>query len=79
MEDTRSLARRLLPERPKRPLSRHQGVVQAVAATTVSLTLDGGSTVLSGVRYLASYTPAVNDTVEVLVDGTDLFVLGKLA
>ena len=62
------------------------GKVGAVhtAPNTVDLYLDGSSTLTTGVRYLASYTPAVNDIVVVgrLVAGSgsgqDRFVLGKL-
>ena len=46
---------------------------------TVDLYLDGSSTLTAGVRYLASYTPAVNDVVLVGRYGADRFVLGKLA
>lgn len=46
---------------------------------SVGITLGGSSTVVTGVRYLASYTPADGDTVWVLRNGGDLLVLGKLA
>ena len=46
---------------------------------TVDLYLDGSTTLTTGVRYLASYAPAVNDIVLVGRYGADRFVLGKLA
>lgn len=77
-ETTKSLANRLIPQRGNK-VTRHQGVVTVVGTNEVDITLDGGTTVLTGVRYLASYTPTLNDTVEVLKDGNDLFILGRLA
>lgn len=78
METARGLAKRITPK-PQPALSRHQGVITAVTAPTVSLTLDGGNTVLTDIRRMESYSPTVGDTVEVLRDGSDIFVLGKLA
>ena len=49
------------------------------APNTVDLYLDGSATLTTGVRYLASYAPAVNDIVLVGRYGADRFVLGKLA
>ncbi|HUO38929.1 MAG TPA: hypothetical protein VMU34_14340 [Mycobacterium sp.] len=46
---------------------------------TVTLTLFGGSTGITGVRYLSSYTATGGDTVAALAVGPDLLILGKLA
>jgi hypothetical protein len=46
---------------------------------TCTISFDG-ETGLSGVRYLASYTPAGGQLVEVLIrDGGNPFILGALA
>lgn len=47
-------------------------------STRVSIQLSGASTAITGIRYLASYTPAVNDVVVCLTNSTDIIVLGKL-
>lgn len=55
------------------------GTVTATAAgppATLTITLRGQS--LSGVHYLTSYTPTINDKVLVLLGGQQLAVLGKL-
>lgn len=46
--------------------------------TRVSLTISGGTTAITGIRYLASYTPTVSDVVVCLVNDNDVIVLGKL-
>lgn len=58
-----------------------QGVVTATATgpNRVTIKLGGSTVAIAGVRYLASYSPTVNDTVFVLANGVDLLVLGKLA
>jgi hypothetical protein len=55
------------------------GQVTASAVGSVSVTVGGSSTVISGVPYLKSYTPVVNDTVLMVTDGLDLIVLGSIA
>lgn len=58
------------------------GVVTAIAAgppASLTITLAGSSTSIAGVRYLSSYGPVVNDTVEILQSGSDLLVIGTLA
>ena len=75
------LASTLATRKPER-FALRQGVVNAVVTgppKTVTVTLSGGSTQLTGLRYLAAYTPAVNDVVWLAQNGTDLFVLGVLA
>ena len=53
------------------------------APNSVDIYLQGSSTLTSSVSYLASYTPAVNDVVVVLVQssihGPDYLVVGKQA
>lgn len=61
------------------PIRVRFGQVTASAVSSVSVTVGGSSTVISGVPYLKSYTPVVNDTVLLLTDGLDLIVLGSMA
>ena len=62
------------------------GKVTATAAgppATISVTVNGATTATTGIRYLAGYTPAVNDVVCGWVvygsRGPDYVALGKLA
>lgn len=63
------------------PVQRHFGVVLGMdpVGPSVSIRLAGSSVAISGVRYLASYTPQVEDVVIVEMCGPDLLVLGVLA
>lgn len=61
------------------PLRLAQGVVQAVGSGTLEITVGGSDQSIHDVRYFDSYSPTVNDTVFILVNGTDYIVLGKLA
>lgn len=54
-------------------------VVSVDAGATLTVTISGASTAVSGVRYLDSVTPTAGDPVVFLTDGVDLFVLGTLA
>lgn len=56
------------------------GTVSAVSSTapTVSVTLQGTSTVIPNVKYLDSSTPQVGSTVVCARVGTDLFVMGRI-
>jgi len=62
-------------------LSIHYGKVTAVAVSpnSVSVKLSGSTTAVSGVRYMASYSPTVNDIVVCVVDKGNVFILGELA
>lgn len=60
-------------------LSFHQGVVTATTTGSVTVTLSGGTDSISGVKYLESYVPTVNDVVSIVVNNSDLFILGKLS
>ena len=57
------------------------GVISAVTVSPnrVSVKVSGASTAVTGIRYLASYSPTVNDVVVCLLNDNDLIVLGKLA
>lgn len=55
------------------------GQVSASAVGSVTVTVAGSATAISGVKYMSTYTPVVNDTVVMLTDGIDLLVLGKTA
>lgn len=58
----------------------HFAVVSAVTTlpNRVSIKLSGATTAITGIRYLSSYTPTLNDVVVCLVDKQDIIVLGKL-
>lgn len=58
-----------------------QGKVTAYNGTTkrASITIGGSETVLTGIRHMDSYTPVVGHSVLVVVNGTDLWILGRLA
>jgi hypothetical protein len=56
-----------------------QGVVTAIGNYSVSVQLRGDTTILTGIKYLDSYLPNVNDTVFLIVNKGDLLVIGKLA
>jgi len=62
-------------------ISIHYGKVTAVAVSpnSISVRLSGSSTAVTGVKYLASYSPTVNDVVVCLVNKGDVLVLGELA
>jgi hypothetical protein len=71
-----------LAARPAERRKLRQGVVNAVAAgppPTLTVTLSAGSVQLTGVRYFASYSPVVGDTVWLEQNGTDLIATGILA
>lgn len=58
-----------------------QGNVTAYNSTTklASITIGGSETVLTGIRHPTSYTPVVGHSVFLVVNGADLFILGRLA
>lgn len=60
------------------PVRRRKGKVTATSAPTVTVQFASGSTV-SGVHYLASYSPSTNDIVWMLEVGGDYLILGKQA
>lgn len=54
------------------------GQVTGTAAGSISLTVAGSTTEVSGISYLGSYTPVVGDTVAMLTDGIDVLVIGSI-
>lgn len=59
-------------------LKLRQGVVAAVNASSVDVTI-GASTTVPGVRFLDSYAPVAGDTVWLLRNGPDALVIGAVA
>lgn len=58
------------------------GVVTAKRSSPrneVDITLAGSPTVIEGVVHLHSYAPQVDDVVLVLINDTDIIVLGNMA
>jgi hypothetical protein len=53
-----------------------QGVVTTIGVNSVSIQLRGDTTILTGIKYLDSYVPNVNDTVFLIVNNFYYFVLG---
>lgn len=62
------------------PLRFRFGKIAALGSNrTVSVTVAGDSTQISGVKYLASVTPEIGAVVVLATDGVDLFVVGHIA
>lgn len=59
------------------PIRVRFGQVTAVGGSTVTVKVGGSTTPVSGVKYLKSYTPVLNETVVLMTDGLDVFVLGS--
>ena len=53
--------------------------IQTGPPHTLTITLGGSATNIAKVSYLASYTPTNGDVIALLVVGSDLIALGKLA
>lgn len=53
--------------------------IQTTPHNSLTIKVQGASTTTAGIRYDASYSPTVGDTVWGLWNGADLVVLGKLA
>lgn len=47
--------------------------------TRLSIKLSGGTSIITGVRYLHAYAPTIGDIVAAIVYENDIIVLGKLA
>lgn len=56
------------------------GVVSAVTTSPsrISVKISGATTAVTGIRYLSTYTPLVNDVVLLLINDNDVVALGKL-
>ena len=77
MELVDALHRSIAKEHPGK-IKLRQFKVTGVSGNTV--TVDDRGEPLPGNRYLASYSPAVNDVVWAIVDSdADIIILGKLA
>lgn len=77
-----SLAQEVRDPRPSvtsPELKLRQGVIDAVGSGDVDVTVGGSDVVITGVAYLASYSPTQGDTVWMLQNGSDLLVLGDQA
>ena len=59
----------------------HYGKVTAKTNgnTRISVLVSGSSTAVTGIRYLHSYSPQVDDIVVLLVNKGDIIALGDLA
>lgn len=64
-------------------LAMSQGVITATdpnaAPPTCTVTLSGSTTEIPGVRYMAYYSPVVQDTVQVLLQNGSMLVIGHIA
>lgn len=55
------------------------GVIDATHTSPNRVDVLMNGTVIPDVRYLASYSPSVSDTVMMLLEGSDLVVIGTIA
>ena len=78
MTDIKDLVDALQSVAPDPAVKLRQGVIQSVQTSSVTLTIGGSATAVSGVKYLSSYSPTVGDTVWLATDGRDWLVIGKL-
>lgn len=62
-----------------RPLWAVVKATQTGPPHTVVIQITGATTLVSGVRYNATYTPTIGDTVYGRIAGTDMLVEGKCA
>ena len=72
------LAREIIGDPNDVALRRRKAVVQSVQAGTVTIRLGGTPTDIPGVRFLGSYPPLAGETVEVVVDGPGLLIIGSV-
>ena len=79
-DEARALAALLLATPDKSPATLQQGVVDTVdGGGRLHVFISGMEDSVGMVRYLASYTPTAGDTVWLITNGNDRFVLGELA
>jgi len=83
LDPLRNLAQTLAYD-PGQPVTMTKAVVQAYSIggqpPTLSIYLSGDtSTLIQGVRFLDSYSPAIGDVVQVIKQGPMLMVLGQIA
>jgi len=69
------------PHKQPAVLTRHQGKVQGTLSSParVQVHLDGDTSNTVNMRYFSFYSPTIGDKVEIIMDGSDGMVLGKLA
>jgi hypothetical protein len=79
MESMGDLAKRIRGDMPQGLTTRHRGKVVSFSAGVVNIYLDGDTTSTIPARYFGHYSPTIDDTVEVLIDSTDILVLGVLS
>lgn len=60
------------------PPAFRQAVITAVTGSTVTIQIGGSTTSIPGVKFLNSYSPSVGDTVWVMTQGSDVWVVGEL-
>lgn len=82
--DIRDLAMEIQkPEFPFDPATFRKGVIASISSTatppTVSVTLSGDTTEISGVRFIDSYGPTVGQTVLIGKQGADIWIIGHIA
>lgn len=73
----RALADAMVPDTDQSSVRRRWGVIKAIASGSVSVDVAG--VVIPGIKCLASYTPSVNERVQLDVVGTDMVVSGATA
>jgi adenosine/AMP kinase len=56
----------------------HYGVIVSAAAGTATIRVSGGTTEVTGVRYLADVTPTAGNVCVILSQGSDLLIIGTL-
>ena len=83
LDPLRNLAQALAMD-PGQPVTMTKGLVQAYSIggqpPTLSIYLSGDtSTLIQGVRFIDSYSPAIGDVVQVIKQGPMLLVLGQIA
>lgn len=61
----------------QQPMQLTQGVVSATAAGSCSVKIAGATDAVTGIKYLSSYTPVTNDVVFMLINGSDVLILGR--
>lgn len=79
MTDVRALVEALASTAPEAPLRLRQGVIQSVQGSSVTVTVGGSTTALSGVHYASHACPIPGATCWLATDGRDWMVFATLA
>lgn len=56
----------------------HYGTIVSVGSGTATITVSGGTTEITGVRYLADVTPSAGNVCVLLSQGGDILIIGTL-